>query len=1073
MQQPLISVVVPAYNHAAYIEAAIESVLSQSLTDLECIVIDDASSDETWDRIARIEDSRLRAFRHDANAGAHATLNDGLSRGTGRYLAILNSDDRFHPDRLERCLARLGEEGCDLVGSDIRLIDRRDAVVNEHWWLTAFAELKAVQASGADWVASLLEGNVFMTTSNMVFSRELWVRLAPFRDLRYVHDYDFLLRALLTGARLDWIDAPLLDYRLHDANTISERPLQANLECTALLREHLPQLIRQAADPVRALEHLGSQWARNERYEVEILRALQHEALLAKDQDWGAMVADRERWILERDGWIADRDTWIADRDTWIADRDAWIVERDATIAGLDASIKAIEAHPFRYVASAFAGRLRSRMEHFRNRAARLLRNTSLPTGSRIRRVGGFAVLRTEVESCGELRCLSFDVFDTLVQRCIEPPEWIHRRVAQELARMLGGQHDVESVWAARREAEAALRREAIAGGGDHECHFDSLLTAWVVRLCGRKDEALIARAEEIETRLERIALGAKPGAMAFLEWARARGLRLVAVSDMYLGEVHVREILNRCGLEMLLDAVYVSSEHGLGKYSTRLHARVLELEGFAPNQVLHVGDNLHADALAPCRIGMHAVYFDERVARLRRRRQKLASEMSARGGIWPGRMLGEIVAERLARDERAGRDDFYFRYGLEVLGPMFSLFTLGLVERLHQKTPAKICFLARDGYLLMKLFQRWCELDGVTALPECSYTYASRRVVASAAVAEGLRMDMVPIALSNPKQHGLESILKTYGLLPEDFTALADEHGLKPMSQPLADWEDARLKAFLGDERVQQLVRESGQKGRNRLEAYFEQEGFFKASSVVFVDIGWNGTIQHFMGESFGHRPDYPGVSGYYFALVNSFHRVTEKGGPAEGILLDGKRGNPCERAASDFEELFEQCARSPEATTLGYAADADGWVSPVLKDEDAADRIEEQLCNPPIAEMQAGVMLHLEHFHAARELSGFDFDALKPYVLGLIERAVVHPTQEEVEYIGRLAHTEDFGHDHLLDMSAQRVTWRDMLRPRQLSARLRTAAWRYAPFARFRSPLPALIARVAHLRHIWSQGR
>jgi glycosyltransferase involved in cell wall biosynthesis/FMN phosphatase YigB (HAD superfamily) len=1064
MQQPLVSVVIPAYNHERFVVEAIESALSQDVEGLECIVIDDASGDGTWARIGTIDDDRLRTLRHDTNRGAHATLNEALDAARGRFITILNSDDRYAPGRLGACIERL-QAGCDLVGTDIRLIDSDGKEVAGHWWIDAFDELKAVHKDGADWAATLLEGNVFMTTSNMVFTRGLWQRLRPLRDFRYVHDYDFVLRALGAGARLEWVDAALLDYRLHESNTISASPLHANLECSTLLREHLPALVENSADQAAALRHLASQWARNERYEVEILLALQHEALVEKDRDWGRLVEDRDRWIAERDEWIAERDAVIAEHGTLLR-------ERDENIASLHASLKQIHERPLQYFVRGAARKLRRHTGALTGRSRRMLHSMRMPAGHFPERVGGFDALRTLVEHKSGLSAISFDIFDTLVQRCVEPPEWIHRRVADELAHALGRQGELDLIWSARRDAEARLRTQATNGGGDHECHYDELLRAWVAQLCGHEDAELIGRIEAFEGRLEHLALVAKPGARAFLEWAHARGLRLIAVSDMYLGEAHIREILTHCGLADLLDAIHVSSEHGLGKYSTRLHAHVLELEGLAADAVLHVGDNLYADALAPCRIGMHGAWFDEPTVRRRRRRQKRAAAMSARGGIWPGRMQAEIVAQRLETDPRAQATDPYFRYGLEVLGPMFALFTLGLVERLRERPPQRLMFLARDGHLFMRLYDRWRELDADDALPVSAYVYASRRVVSSAAVADGLKAEMIPIALANPKQRGLESILRTYGLPVDEFREIADAHGLTPIDAPIEGAEDPRLTTFLDDDDAQTCIRGHGRQARELLEAYFEQQGFFDAQRVAFVDIGWNGTIQHFLAESFGERPDYPDVAGYYFALVNSFHAPGDRCGITDGLMLDGKRNNPCERAAVDFEELFEQGARALEATTLGYARDEGGRVLPILKDDSAPDRIAELQCNPSIQAMQEGMLLHLEHFHAAHSLTGFDFAALRPYCMGLIERAVVYPEPDEVELVGRLAHSEDFGHDHVLDISDGDLGWRDFVSPRRLSRRLRARAWRYAPLARFRNPIPAWLARIAHLRQIRSRG-
>ena len=330
---PLVSVLIPAYNHASYVRAAVESVLGQTYGNLELIAIDDASSDATWNVLQSFEDERLRLYRHDSNQGAHATLNEALGMVRGEFVAIINSDDVFAPTRIAACLETLRNTGADLVGSDIILIDAAGEPLVEHWWVRAFADLKRVWTETGDWHATLLHGNVFMTTSNCVFRRSWLEAVGDFRDFRYVLDYEWLLRGLIKDRRLAWLDAPLLHYRLHERNTISERPLAANLECAAMLRALVPQLLGGNALERMRLEHLAAQWARIEQYQGEIWATLRHEALAAKEAELLPLIADRDAWIAERDAWIAERERLIAKQAEWIADRDRWVSERDARIA--------------------------------------------------------------------------------------------------------------------------------------------------------------------------------------------------------------------------------------------------------------------------------------------------------------------------------------------------------------------------------------------------------------------------------------------------------------------------------------------------------------------------------------------------------------------------------------------------------------------------------------------------------------------------------------------------------------------------------------------------------------------
>ncbi len=107
---PVVSVVLPCYNalRAGFLKEAIESVLAQSLSDFELIIIDDGSTDGTWDVISKIPDSRVRVFRQ-ANAGLAATLNRGIAYASSAYIARQDQDDVMLPDRLARQMAFLDE----------------------------------------------------------------------------------------------------------------------------------------------------------------------------------------------------------------------------------------------------------------------------------------------------------------------------------------------------------------------------------------------------------------------------------------------------------------------------------------------------------------------------------------------------------------------------------------------------------------------------------------------------------------------------------------------------------------------------------------------------------------------------------------------------------------------------------------------------------------------------------------------------------------------------------------------------------------------------------------------------
>lgn len=264
MTTPLVSVVMPAYGHERFVGPAIESVLAQTLTDWELIVIDDASPDGTWAEVARFQDPRITVDRHRFNRGAHATLNEGLARARGPYVAILNSDDLYHPSRLERLVGYLEQHGVDLVGTEVRLIDAAGTPIEDqaHDWMVWYRGRLDSLRDGTDIGEALLAGNIFVTTSNVLFRRELLARVGGFENLRYAHDYAFLLSAVaLDGARVAFLrGAPLLDYRWHGGNTIREDATEVRLESFRVICQHLPLMLPEGgrARVMAALGQLSS-----------------------------------------------------------------------------------------------------------------------------------------------------------------------------------------------------------------------------------------------------------------------------------------------------------------------------------------------------------------------------------------------------------------------------------------------------------------------------------------------------------------------------------------------------------------------------------------------------------------------------------------------------------------------------------------------------------------------------------------------------------------------------------------------------------------------------------------------
>ena len=200
---PLVSIIIPTYNRAHTIERALQSVMGQTLQDFEILIVDDASTDSTTAVIDKFADPRIRYFRHDKNLFAGAARNTGMKAATGKYIAFLDSDDAWLPEKLERQVELLEgvdkDCGCSYTG----------ALINAESGLLKNATYKP--AWHGDALQAYLLGKFTIWTPTFLFRRELLQQVDPFdTTLIRVEDVDFYLR-ILQCCQLSCVSEPLVE----------------------------------------------------------------------------------------------------------------------------------------------------------------------------------------------------------------------------------------------------------------------------------------------------------------------------------------------------------------------------------------------------------------------------------------------------------------------------------------------------------------------------------------------------------------------------------------------------------------------------------------------------------------------------------------------------------------------------------------------------------------------------------------------------------------------------------------------------------------------------------------------
>ena len=211
-RRPLVSVVMPACNAERFVEEAIESVLAQTVADLELIVVDDGSEDRTRQIAARIaaRDSRVRLVVNEENIGVAKSRNRGLDLSRGSYTALLDSDDYWHSDMLEKMIARAETTGADVIYCSYAMVDENGKKICNDF----------IVPEEADYDYSLVRSVI--TCSTVLMTRKI-VEAYRFPTNVYHEDIAMWFTILKEGGTACGVTEILAAYRQRSGSRSSEK----------------------------------------------------------------------------------------------------------------------------------------------------------------------------------------------------------------------------------------------------------------------------------------------------------------------------------------------------------------------------------------------------------------------------------------------------------------------------------------------------------------------------------------------------------------------------------------------------------------------------------------------------------------------------------------------------------------------------------------------------------------------------------------------------------------------------------------------------------------------------------
>lgn len=273
---PLVSIIIPVYNGEHFIKETLESVHSQTYGMIECIIVDDGSTDKTIDLVAPFLFDKRFEYIYQVNAGAASALNEGIRLSYGEYISWLSADDVFMPDKIECQVAVMeNDPSISATYTDFEIINNEgEHVENVH-------------------VIPPIDGNMFrqvllqniINGSSILIRKEVFEQIGYFReDIPVDVDGDMWLRMLGNRMRIEHIPQVLLKYRKHSGQLSHDKVLMTRVK-DQVRTEALRAFVRDDLD----YSYIGGELGR---------RGLKRAAMAAYDN---AMKLDQQirirRWL--------------------------------------------------------------------------------------------------------------------------------------------------------------------------------------------------------------------------------------------------------------------------------------------------------------------------------------------------------------------------------------------------------------------------------------------------------------------------------------------------------------------------------------------------------------------------------------------------------------------------------------------------------------------------------------------------------------------------------------------------------------------------------------------------------
>lgn len=543
-------------------------------------------------------------------------------------------------------------------------------------------------------------------------------------------------------------------------------------------------------------------------------------------------------------------------------------------------------------------------------------------------------------------KVVSIDIFNTILLRQLSP-EMVIKRSSQRFAGIFSPYAPNVtwlSVYEYRRIIAERLKSLSNYHGHDPDCRFTDIVDELYQRFIPGSQETAQLKQDLFQAELEEESATLKPApeTIPFLDKLREAGKIVIFVSDMYLSTNDIFSLLKSFSLHKYFKTGFTSGDQLLTKRSGRLYQFLLKELKVPPNQVIHIGDHLVSDYRTPNSLGIRAFLFLNLKQKFRIQRQRYFLPYTYRH--FP--VLHSINRNKQVRREILGNlNTMHFNTAKFVIAPIFLTFVENIVRVARSGSVEKIYFVARDGFIFYKYFKALCTQWGFAHLVnKAEYVFFSRVTLLLASTRDiwedGLQEEGWKLGLG-----GVAAYFRGFGFSHTVIDYFCKKHRLDPYKKrSTKNVLSGRFLNLTRDPEFKQFIQKEKKRQAELLESYLTQIGFFSAKNVLFVDIGWHGTICDRLYRLFGHRKDCPTIRFEYLGFIGRTYE--RRNNHANESAANIQKGFYFDLAKGPFDHLtnlrsgaviriLENCCRTFHGSVIGYKSKKSGdenYVVPVL---------------------------------------------------------------------------------------------------------------------------------------------